>query len=211
MAYGFYYGYNKGIISTMFTMAGYLLGIIFAFKAIPLTSALLERILNNDHPMMSVAAFIVNLGVVMFVLRFVSNALMSALNAVYLGFVNRILGGVVMALFGALIFSVLLWFATKAQFINQSTLDGSMVYRPLLEPLPGKAKNVLVRFKPLITEAWGESMQWMDKVEEFGEEKEQANEPRIYELPDDGADIDTDPYETAPRRPADDGDGIEYE
>jgi uncharacterized membrane protein required for colicin V production len=198
MAYGFYYGYSRGIIGTVFTLAGYILGAVFAFKAMPITTSILENIFNTTTPMMSAAGFLVNIIIVMFVLRLFSNGVEGILNAVYLGVINSILGGALMALIAALIFSVLIWFGVKASFIRQEVLNNSITYNAFLYKLPGKARGVIVRLKPYLTEAWGESMEWMNRLEDV-EVPQDENQPRIYELPDDGAAIEDEPEESEPR------------
>ena len=53
-------------------------------------------------------------------------------------------------------------------------------------------------------------MDWMDRLEQYGEEKTSVNgdQPRIYEIPDDGSGIENTPDDSRPVY-EDDGDGIE--
>ncbi|MCB0542900.1 MAG: CvpA family protein [Lewinellaceae bacterium] len=207
--FGFRHGYTQGIISTVFNVLAYLFGITLAFKITPVTTNILERMFNSNNPSMFLLGFIVNVGLIMFMLRATSRAFETALTAVYLGFFNRVLGGAIMAGLSVLIYSVLLWFAVKVQFINDATIAQSRTY-PILKDIPGKAKSIAIRFKPMATEIWDSSMQWMDGVEKFGLEKTE-NQSQLYDVPEgENPDIDREPQQSAPsRQPITDDDGIE--
>jgi len=208
--FGFRHGYTQGIISTVFNVLAYVFGVIFAFKITPTTTNVLETMFNSQNPSMFVAAFIVNLALIMFMLRAAASAFEKGLQAVYLGFFNRVLGGTLMALLAMLIYSVLLWFAVKVTFINEATIAQSKTY-PLLKELPGMAKGVAVRLKPFATEVWDTSLGWMDRLDKYGIQKTET-QPKVYEVPE-GKDtgIENEPERNpAPRLPdAADNGGIE--
>jgi uncharacterized membrane protein required for colicin V production len=195
--YGFWQGYSRGIIGTVFNILAYVFGITLAFKITPTTTNILERMFNSQNPTMFIAAFIVNLILIMFVLRMAAKSLEGVFQAVYLGFINQILGGVFMGSMMVLVYSVLLWFFVKVQFLNEVTIAESRAY-PFLKDLPAEAKVVLTRFKPFAEEVWGTSLNWMDRLERYGEQKTgEGDKARIYELPDDkdGKTIEDDPLE----------------
>lgn len=213
MLYGFYVGYSRGIIGTATSIIGYALGIILSYKAIPLTKTMLETITGQNHPMMAVGAFVVNIIIVFFILRAVSGSLVALLTAVRLDLANKMLGAIFMSLFSALIFSVLLWFAVQARFVSQEILSGSRTYEGFLEEMPRRARRAIIWMKPFLTEAWDDSMDWMNKLEDYGQERAaDPTQPRIYELPDVEGDIESDP-DASTRRPRqrveEEGDGIE--
>ena len=198
---GFRQGYSNGIISTAFNLIAYVFGIMLAFKVTPAMTNILERLFHSQNPSMFLAAFIVNVAIIMIVLRQAAKILEGFLQALYLGIFNRVLGGVVMAALGILIYSVLLWFAVRVNFVNDATITESRVY-PLLKDLPARAKEVGMRFRPMALEMWDTSLSWMDKLDTYGVEKTETL-PKVYEVPDDGKPIEYDPQEPAPRiRPA---------
>mgnify|MGYP000458433779 CR=1 FL=1 len=214
MALGFRHGYTRGIIGTVFNVMAYIFGFVLAFKMTPTTTNLMERMFNSQNPSMFIAAFLVNVIVIMFVLRQAANAVEGMLNAVYLGAFNRMLGGAVMAGVAIVIYSVLVWFAIKVNFVNDLTLVQSRTY-PLIKDLPIKSKAVLTRFKPVATEVWDTSLGWMDRLQNYGINKTEGKQ-KVYEIPDDpdGPAIEDEPRTITPsgtRRPsAADDNGIEY-
>lgn len=212
-AYGFWIGYSRGIIGTVFNFAAYIFGVVLAFKITPTTTNILESLFHSDNPSMFLAAFIVNLVFIMFVLRQAAKGMETAFQALYLGVINQTLGGVLMAGFGVVVYSILIWFLVQVRFLNDDTLAESKTY-PLIKDLPAKAKTVALRAKPFAEDIWGYSMNWMDRLEQYGIQKT-STKPNIYKVPDDGKAINEDEN---PRDPStttitpaypEDSDGIE--
>lgn len=206
---GFRHGYTQGIISTVFNVLAYVFGVILAFKVTPMTTEILERLFNTQNPTVFIAAFLVNISLIMFMLRATASAFEKGLQAIYLGFINRVLGGTLMATLAVLIYSILLWFAVRVQFINEATLRESRTY-PLLEKMPGGAKQVAMQLRPFAEEAWDTSLKWMDRLDKFGIQKN-TTLPKVY-IPEGGTGIETEPEKSANRPlspPAADEDGLE--
>lgn len=206
---GFRHGYTQGIISTVFNVLAYVFGIILAFKVTPMTTNILERLFNSQNPTVFIAAFLVNISLIMFMLRATASAFEKGLQAVYLGFINRVLGGTLMAGLGVLVYSILLWFAVKVQLINEATIRESRTY-PLLEKMPGAAKQVAMQLRPFAEEVWDTSLSWMNRLDKFGVEKT-GGQPKVY-VPqgDTGIEEEPDPNTNRPLSPpAADEDGLE--
>jgi uncharacterized membrane protein required for colicin V production len=209
--YGFWQGYSRGIIGTLFNAAAYIFGVVLAFKTAPVTVNIIERLFNSNNPTMVLAAFIVNLVFIMFIMRQAAKGMESAFEAAYLGVINQTLGGALMGGLAVTIYSVLLWFLVKVQFLETTTIEQSRTY-PFLKELPGRARSVVVRLKPLAEEFWASSMDMMNRIEKYGVDKTE-DKSRIIEVPDDGASIEEEPvFSPPPKRssppPANDS-GIE--
>jgi uncharacterized membrane protein required for colicin V production len=198
--YGFWQGYSRGIIGTVFNLLAYIFGVTLAFKITPITTTLLERMFNSQNPTMFLAAFIVNLVFIMFILRMAARSMEGVFQALYLGVINQVVGGVFMGFVSILIYSIILWFMVKVQFLNELTISESKTY-PILKDLPPKAKAFALRIKPFAEEAWGTSMNWMNRLETYGEEKTKTK-GKVY-IPEDTDTniIEDDPLEeSAPKR-----------
>jgi membrane protein required for colicin V production len=207
---GFRHGYTQGIISTVFNVLAYVFGVVLAFKVTPLTTGILERMFNSQNPTIFIAAFLVNISLIMFMLRAAAGAFEKGLQAVYLGFINRALGGAIMATLAILIYSILLWFAVKVHLVNETTIAESRSY-PLLEKMPSAAKQVAMRLRPFAEEAWDTSIGWMDRLDKFGGQKT-GTQPKVYEPADKGTGIEEEPEKPASQPfspPPSDEDGIE--
>lgn len=212
-AYGFWQGYSRGIISTVFNLALYVFGFVLAFKMAPTTTSILQTMFHSENPTMFLAAFLVNLLTVMLILRMAAKGMEGAMRMAYLGVINQAAGGVLMGGFFVLAYSVLVWFAIKVSFVNEATIVDSKTYH-ILEPLPGQAKDFALRMKPMAMDVWGTSMNWMDRLDQYGVQRT-GTKDKTYRPPDDPKAIEDDPLPSsqAPAsRPApvlEDGDGIE--
>lgn len=211
-AYGFWVGYSRGVIGTVFNFGAYIFGVTLAFKITPTTTNILESLFHSDNPSMFMAAFIVNLVFIMFVLRQASRGMESAFRAVYLGVINQAAGGALMGALSVVIYSILIWFLVQVRFLNDQTLAESKTY-PFLKDIPGKAKVIALSAKPFAEDVWSNSMNWMDRIEKYGIQKTNT-QPKIYQVPDDGKAIENDePYQypstTTVRPTQEDSDGIE--
>lgn len=197
-AYGFWQGYSRGIINTIFNLAIYVFGIVLSFKMSPTTSSILQAMFHSDNPAMFLWAFLVNLLIIILIFRQAAKSLEVAMRMAYLGVLNQIAGGMVMGGFMVLIYSVLIWFATKVHLVNDATIAESKSYE-ILEPLPIKAKDLAIRLKPHALEVWGTSLNWMDRLDKYGVERT-GGEEKTYRPPDDPKAIEEDP-DLTPRKP----------
>jgi len=212
-AYGFWQGYSRGIISTVFNLVLYVFGFVLAFKMAPTMTTILQSMFHSENPTMFLAGFLVNLLIIMLIVRSAARGLEGAMRMAYLGVINQVAGGVAMGGFLVVVYSVLVWFGSKVHFINEATILDSKTY-PILEPIPTKAKDMAIRMKPLALDVWGSSMNWMDRLDKYGVERTEGKD-KTYRPPDDPKAIEEDPTPSS-RQPAprpaprlEDSDGIE--
>jgi len=181
--YGFFLGFTKGIIQTVFTILSYLFGLLAAFKLSPAVTRFLETAMGSDHPMLFVAGFLLAFFGTMLAIRFVSKALSQGMISANVNIINQVAGGALLASLLTLLFSLLLWFGTQAHIIKRETLDDSMTY-PYLKEYPTMAWKVFGRLRPTLLEFWDNSIDFMDRVEKVGVEKTEG-EPNIYDIEED--------------------------
>ncbi len=210
LLYGFWQGWNQGIIGTLLNLAIYAFGIVIAFKMAPVTSVLIERFMDSKHPLLFVGGFALNMLVIYVVVNLASKSMEDAMHGAYLGAVNRFLGGAAVSVFYLLLYSVIIWFLSQANGISQETQLVSKTYS-ILKPLPSYAKGIAVRFQPLVADSWTDFNTWMDKAQDFGLEKTEGK-GRVYELPTPDKDeplFESQPKKSAPSRPKPESSPIE--
>lgn len=223
LGFGFWVGYQRGIIQLAFNLISYTFGIVLAFKMTPAMTNLLIQVFKSDNSLMFFAGFLVNFAIVMMLIRLAAKSLESLFQAAYLGTFNQILGGVVYGGFFVLIYSVLLWFGRQSLVVSESMMREAKTGE-ILEKLPAQAKNLAIRVQPTFAEIWHTSMEWVDKAKNQSEKnkKWQENEPKIYDLEEDkptgqqsSRGIEDFPEDLTPsssgrkKTPAADDDGIE--
>jgi membrane protein required for colicin V production len=181
--YGAWQGYNRGIIATVFNILAYVFGIVISLKVTPVTTELLNQIFKSDNPLMFIAGFLLNIGVVVLVLRLAASGIENMLDFAHLGTINKLLGAMLSGGLSVVIYSVLVWFGIKTHVLTEPLLRGSRTYEPLLEHLPTHAKALGLRLKPLAEDGWNTFTVWLDRVDQY-KKQDGSSEPTQQSLPD---------------------------
>lgn len=176
--YGFWVGFSRGIIGTVFTVLSYVFGILAAMKLSPSVTRLLEEQFM-ETPLMFIAGFLLTFIGTMMLLRFIGRSIEGLLETVNINIINQIMGGALASAFMILIFSVLLKFAIASNVVAQKTIQTSMSY-PFVREFPDAMKVVYDKAKPVFLTFWDESSEFMDRVEKMTEQTD--GEPDIFDI-----------------------------
>ena len=180
--WGFYQGFSRGIIKTVFTVFSFVFGLMVAFKLSPAATRFIDSLFKSDNPINFVIGFILAFFLTMIIIRTIAKYLEKALESANINIINQVLGGVLLASLYTLIFTLFVWFADKSHIINDDVRTSSRTY-PYLKEFPGKMKNVYEFIKPSFQEFWQESVKFLDRMEEKSmEETESA--PTIFDIPE---------------------------
>ncbi len=184
-AYGFYLGFSKGIIKTVFTLISIVFGIIAAAKFSPMMTDFLESVLNYHHSLMFIAGTLVVFGLTWMVIRILANSLEGILKTGNVNIINQVAGGGIMAILLVSLFSVFVLFGDRAHIIDDSTKKESITYE-YLEVMPEKLQNVSKKLKPIFQEFWDYSINFMDRIEKGGVERNTSD--TIFDIDEDADD-----------------------
>ncbi len=179
VGYGFYLGFTKGIVQTLFNIVAIAFGVMAAMKLAPATAKFLETVLDSHSPMMWLAGVVVSFVLVLFIMRMMAKGITSILQSANINIVNQLLGGAFMAGAFMLLLSVFVWFFSEARLIDEHTKAGSVTY-VFLEPLPAKAKTVAAVFMPAVKDFWNQSLDMMDQLKNTVEKAE--TDASIYDI-----------------------------
>lgn len=139
LAYGFWVGYSKGIISTVLNLTSYIFGILAAMKFGPIMGEMLGDIFSSTAGAWKGGLFILGTIVTFFLtlvlFRILARGLTGILESVNINFINQILGGILSGAFFLVLFSALVSFGNRAQIVSAEARDQSITY-PIIEPLP---------------------------------------------------------------------------
>ncbi|MBP7184036.1 MAG: CvpA family protein [Saprospiraceae bacterium] len=163
--YGFYWGFSRGIIQTVFNVVSYILGLLIAFKFTSMTSEMMSTLLNYNSPFLFFGSFILLMFLCIAGIRLLSRGLENSLDFVNAGILNQIAGGILSGGLLVLVFSSFVWFADKANLITYEQKMKSRTYEYLL-PLPEKAKQVGAFFLPVVENFWQETNQMLNGMKE---------------------------------------------
>ncbi len=173
IALGFYLGYTRGLIKTVFDSLSLVIGILAALKLSPVMIGLLQEIIKTSPAITFILGVVITFIGVMALIRFLGKKLEDMLEAVNINFINKIAGGALQALFFAYLLSLALWLVNSLKVFNPETKAASITY-PLLEPLPDKGKAIYTSLKPLFKGFWDKTVEAMDSIN--GENKDKQSE-----------------------------------
>ncbi|MDP4711568.1 MAG: CvpA family protein [Saprospiraceae bacterium] len=182
--YGFYLGFSRGIIQTIFTALSYFIGLIAAFKFSPSATQLLES-LFSPHPLMFVAGFLLSFVLTMVLIRMLARGLEGILESVNINIINQIAGGALLAGIFVLIYSTILWFATASNLVSQAAREESRTY-VYLEKYPEQAWKFGAFLWPTVVDFWDYSINVMDDLQQLSQEEQSV--PETYDLPEEPED-----------------------
>lgn len=169
VAFGFYQGFTKGLIKTVFSTLSILIAVVATFKFSGEVMDILESLLNINRAITFVLGFVLTFIVVMALIRFIGGKLEKLINTIHIGGVNKILGGALLGLFYAILISYGVYFINKVELISPQQKEASFTY-PILEPLPRITQDVGSKLKPYFSGFWENLLETMDSIKAKGDE-----------------------------------------
>lgn len=121
-------GYMRGIILAAFSVIAVLLGALCALKLSHTFAAYLLAKGYITSGWVQVISYVLLFVVVVLAVRLIANLLQKAIEGLMLGFANRVIGGVLYAFLGLVLWSSLLWIAAKMNIIAPETINTSKTY-----------------------------------------------------------------------------------
>ena len=128
LAGGFYWGYQKGIIYSVFSLAAYFIGIIGALKFSYIAVKFLHTSLSLGPKAMAIVAFVVMFLLIVLLVRIVAWMLEQILKSFSLNLVNQLIGGVIFSLISLYLLCVMIWFLNKWDVFPEHQKVTSHVY-----------------------------------------------------------------------------------
>lgn len=169
VAFGFYQGFTKGLIKTVFSTLSILIAVVATFKLSGNVIDFIQASVSIHPGIAFVLGFVLTFIVVMALIRFIGNKLEKLVNTIHIGFVNKILGGFVLGLFYAILVSYAVYFTQKVELISPQQKEASFTY-PMLEPLPRLTASIGSQMKPYFQEFWDALLVTMDSLKEKTDE-----------------------------------------
>ena len=161
--YGFYLGYTKGIVKTLFGVVSIFIGLLAALKLSPYLVNGLEKASGSNSPLVFLLGFALTFVITLFLIRFLGNRFEDLLKAIKINFFNQVIGGAVLSLLFLVLFSYGMWFADQVKVIPTSTKTSSYTYSAL-QALPEQSKAVFNMIKPLFKEFADKTKETIDRV-----------------------------------------------
>lgn len=171
LAFGFYVGYQRGLIRTVFDTASLFIGVIATLQLAQYVAPMVESIVNINPAISWIIAIVLTFIVVMAFIRFVGKKLEDIFKAINLNFVNKIAGGALQAAFFALLISLGLYFLDNLKLLEEKTKTESRSYN-MLVLLPRHTQDVFIKLKPVFTGFWNKTQETMEGIKQKVEDAE---------------------------------------
>src|SRR5687767_7585715 len=134
MAIAVFKGLRNGLIVAVFSIVGWILGIIAAFRFADVAAGYLKGSVNLSPRILYILSFIIVFLLVMLLVNLGAKLVEKTVELALLGWVNRLGGVFFYVLLYALIFSVMIYFAERVKLISDQTIAASRVY-PWVKPV----------------------------------------------------------------------------
>ena len=129
-------GYMKGFILAAFSVLAILLGILCALKLSQSFAAWMLAKGYVSSGWVQVVSYVLLFILVVLVVRMVGKLIEKAVEAVLLGFVNRVIGATLYAFLGAVLWSSLLWIGSHMHILTPEVIAASKTYALLSRLAP---------------------------------------------------------------------------
>jgi membrane protein required for colicin V production len=125
---GFYWGYQKGVIYSVFSLAAYFIGIIGALKFSYIAVKFLHTSPSIGPKAMAIVSFIIMFLLIVILVRIVAWSLEQVLKSFSLNMINQLIGGVIFSVISLYVLCVLIWFLNKWEVFPDHQKMTSHVY-----------------------------------------------------------------------------------
>lgn len=134
MAIAVFKGIRNGLIVALFSIVGWILGIIAAFKFSDVAAGYLKGSLNMSSRTLYILSFILVFLIVMLLVNLGAKLVEKTVELAFMGWINKLGGIFFYVLLYTLIFSVMIYFAERVKLISDESIAASRVY-PWVKPV----------------------------------------------------------------------------
>lgn len=134
MAMAIFKGLRNGLIVAIFSVVGWILGLMAAFRFSAVASNYLKGSVDVSPRVLSAISFLLVFILVILLVNIGARLIEKTVQLAMMGWINRLGGVFFYVLLYALIFSVMIFFAEKVKLIKEEPISSSMVY-PWVKPL----------------------------------------------------------------------------
>lgn len=148
LIYAFYKGLTKGLLATLASLVGLVLGVLGAIHFSHHAAKFLVKQTNWTEETINLAAFAITFLIILLAITLVGKALTKIADFAALGLLNKLLGGVFNTLKIAFIVSVVFMFINASKnasglLISEEKKEGSVLYGPVAMIAPIVLPNIL--------------------------------------------------------------------
>ena len=165
LLYGFYVGYTRGIIKTVFSSVALIIGIVAALKLSPIVIGYLQNAVNWHPGLVFVLGFALTFIVVLILIRLIGKKIEDLFKFARINFINKVAGGAILGILVIVFYSYALWGINSLDLLTESNKGSSISY-DFLETLPLQTQGLLESIKPVFQGFWDQMVETFDMIKE---------------------------------------------
>jgi len=156
-------GYSKGIVVALFSVVAIVLGGLGALKLSQSISALLFSDTQHAGKWAPLLSYIIVFLLIVWSVRLLAKWIQKSMEAVTLGWLNKLCGALLYAFLVTFIFSSLLWLFNKMGLINPDTKSMSKTF-DIVEPLAPQVFTLIGVVLPFAKNVFSDLSLFFDQV-----------------------------------------------
>ncbi len=168
IAFGFYSGYAKGIIETLFAVVSVIISIAAALKLSPIVGEILVGTFGMEGNVALIIALIATFFLFLVFIRFVGARIEGLLKTLNINFINKLAGGLLMAMLYTIMLSMIMGLVREYRLSSPEFFDDSNLFS-IVEPLSDQSVKFVMSVAPDLKEYWQKLMENMDDLKEQSE------------------------------------------
>lgn len=142
-----YYGYQKGMIHTFFSIIGYILGLLLAVKMNEKMVVFLSHHWQVSPKLLPIISFFLILIIMIVLFRLISWGLEQLLQSFSMDRLNQVIGAILYGSIASVGFSILLWYAVSSGFVSSKAEKESYTFH-YLYPMAPRMMDGIGNFVP---------------------------------------------------------------
>jgi len=141
-------GGSRGLIVAVFSLLACIIGLAAAIKSSVVVAGYLQSEGHIHSKWLPILAFLVVFIAVVLLVRWIANLIEAAVDIAFMGWLNKMAGAVLYIALFISVYSVILFYGTRAHIISPNAIASSVVYR-FVEPWGPTVINAIGKIIPV--------------------------------------------------------------
>jgi len=156
-------GISKGFIVAVFSLLAFIIGLAAALKLSAVVAVHLHEKMNVSGYWLPFLSFLIVFIGVVFLIRWAAAIIKKAISFVFLGWLDSLLGIVLYAFMYLMVYSVILFFATRVHLISVETQQTSHTYS-FIAPFGPKVMSWIGKVVPFFSHIFSDLSRFFEGV-----------------------------------------------
>lgn len=150
---GFWLGYTRGLIRTLFSVACYFIALILTLILSPYMMDLIIKVFKAGKVFALIFGTIFVMIVLIFLINWALKSVENYLKRTRIGAAGKMIGGILMMLLSMMVCAYFVYALVQLDWIGDKAKEKSHSY-PVLEQVPVKTRVVISELKPFFRRYW---------------------------------------------------------